>query len=409
MQNIRSTILVLTSTFPRWPGDREPPFVFELSRRLANNFTVHVLAPHAPGAKEIENMNGIRVFRFRYFFEWGELLAYDGGILPNLKQHPWRFLMVPFFLLGELVALFCLLKSGHYNVVHAHWLIPQGLIAVSARIISGLRCPILCTSHGGDMFALKGKLFRILKCFVLSRSNGLTVVSQTMREKVLRLGGHNVVTDIIPMGVDLKTSFVPPRNTAVRIQGQLLFVGRLVEKKGLIYLIRAMPAILQTHPEARLLIAGSGPEEQNLRIEVESLNLHAKVIFLGAIENGNLPPLYQASEIVVFPSVIAADGDQEGFGLVQVEALGCECSVVATDLPAIRDIIVDGETGLIAPQRDESVLAAKIVYLLDHPDIRTGLGQAGRAFVLERYDWDIIAERYRGMIEKTIASGIPHH
>jgi len=402
MQNIRPNLLVLTSTFPRWLGDREPPFVFELSLRLACHFNVHVLAPHAPDAKEIEDMEGIRVFRFKYFFEGGELLAYGGGILPNLKQHPWRFFLVPFFLFGELVALSRLLESGSYNVVHAHWLIPQGLIAVSARIISGLRCPILCTSHGGDMFALKGKLFRILKCFVLSRSNGLTVVSQTMREKVLRLGGHNVVTDVIPMGVDLKTSFVPPPDASFRIPGQLLFVGRLVEGKGLIHLIRAMPTILQAHPEARLLIAGSGSEEQKLKEEAQRHNLQGMVTFLGAIENSTLPELYQSSEIVVFPSV-----DQEGFGLVQVEALGCECGVVATDLPAIRDIIVDGKTGLIVPRRNESALAEKIIWLLNYPDTRAELGRAGRVFVLDRYDWDIIAERYLRMIEQIAAAKNP--
>ncbi len=165
-----------------------------------------------------------------------------------------------------------------------------------------------------------------------------------------------------------------------------------------------MPTILEAHPEARLLIAGSGPEKKNLRSETDRLNLHANVSFLGAIENSRLPELYQSSEIVVFPSITAADGDQEGFGLVQVEALGCQCGVVATDLPAIRDIIIDGKTGLIVPQRDEAALAAKIIYLLDHADVRAELGRAGRAFVSERYDWDIIAERYREMIEKVMAS-----
>ncbi|SEM29462.1 Glycosyltransferase involved in cell wall bisynthesis [Syntrophus gentianae] len=401
-------ILVLTSTFPRWPGDREPPFVYELSRRLARHFAVHVLAPHAPGAKEIEEMDGLRAFRFRYFWGDGEKLAYDGGILPSLKQHPWRFLLVPFFLLGELAALYRLLKSGHYEAIHAHWLLPQGFVAILSRMCSRPGCTILCTSHGGDLFALKGSLFRILKRFVLSRIQGLTVVSRAMKEEVLRLSSRDLFIDVIPMGVDLEGTFIPPSDAATRIPGQLLFVGRLVEKKGLVYLLRAMPAILSAHPEARLLIAGSGPEEQNLRKEAERLKLHARVSFLGSVGNQHLPALYQASEIVAFPSIVAVDGDQEGFGLVQVEALGCECGVVATDLPAIRDIIADGETGLIVPQRNESALAEKIIYLLNSPDIRTELGRKGRAFARERYDWDIISERYKGMIEKMMAAGKPH-
>jgi len=400
-------ILVLTSTFPRWAGDREPPFVYELSRRLARHFTVHVLAPHAPGTKEVEEMDGIRVFRFRYFWGEGEKLAYEGGILGSLKQHPRRFLLVPFFLAGQLAALYRLLKSGHYEAIHAHWLLPQGFAAILSRKCAGAECPILCTSHGGDLFALKGSLFRILKRFVLSRTQGLTVVSRAMKEEVLRLGSRELITDVIPMGVDLEKTFIPPPNSAARIPGQLLFVGRLVEKKGLIYLLGAMPAILQDHPEARLLIVGSGPEEQNLRKEAERLRLHSSVTFLGSLGNQDLPALYQKSEIVVFPSIIAADGDQEGFGLVQVEALGCECGVVATDLPAIRDIMSDGKTGFIVPQRNESALAEKIKFLLNNQDVRIELGRQGRAFVRERYDWDIIAERYKGMIEKIMAAGEP--
>jgi glycosyltransferase involved in cell wall biosynthesis len=81
---------------------------------------------------------------------------------------------------------------------------------------------------------------------------------------------------------------------------------------------------------------------------------------------------------------------------------------VATDLPAIRDIILDGKTGLIVPQQDEAALAAKIIYLLDQADVRSELGRVGRVFVSERYDWDIIAERYREMIEKVMASKHPH-
>jgi glycosyltransferase involved in cell wall biosynthesis len=400
-------ILVLTSTFPRWAGDREPPFVYELSRRLARHFTVHVLAPHAPGAKEVEDMDGVRIFRFRYFWGEREKLAYEGGILPNLKQHPWRFILVPFFLLGALAKLIRLLRADSYEAIHAHWLLPQGLVAILSRAASRSGCPILCTSHGGDLFALRGGLFRMLKRFVLSRIQGLTVVSRAMKNEVSSLGNRDLLTDIIPMGVDLTKDFVPPRNAVCRISGQILFVGRLVEKKGLIYLIRAMPAILQAHPESRLLIAGSGPEQRDLKNEAERFSLGGRVIFLGAVGNRQLPELYQGTEIVVFPSIVAADGDQEGFGLVQVEALGCECGVVATDLPALRDIITDGETGLIVPQRNESALAEKVIFLLDHPDIRAELGRKGRAFVRERYDWDMISDRYRGMIETMVATGKP--
>jgi glycosyltransferase involved in cell wall biosynthesis len=140
------------------------------------------------------------------------------------------------------------------------------------------------------------------------------------------------------MVVDLKDRFAPPETE--RECKQILFVGRLVEKKGVIYLVQAMSDIVRAHPDARLVIAGSGPDEATLREAAVAGGVNDSITFLGPVENKNLPPLYQASRIVVFPSVVASDGDQEGFGLVQVEALGCRCAVVTTNLPAIRDILI---------------------------------------------------------------------
>jgi len=91
-------LLVLTSTFPRWPGDKEPPFVYELSKRLTTDYEVHVLAPHAPGAALEEQYDNLQITRFRYCFERYQTLTYGGGILANLKQRRWRYLLIPLFL-----------------------------------------------------------------------------------------------------------------------------------------------------------------------------------------------------------------------------------------------------------------------------------------------------------------------
>jgi glycosyltransferase involved in cell wall biosynthesis len=130
--------------------------------------------------------------------------------------------------------------------------------------------------------------------------------------------------------------------------------------------------------------------------------LNDSITFLGPVENKKLPPLYQSSCIVVFPSVVASDEDQEGFGLVQVEALGCHCAVVTTDLPAIRDIITNGETGIVVRQRNEPELAEAVIRLLDSPSHRITLGTRGRQVMLEKFDWDVIAGKYRHIIESLL-------
>jgi len=350
----------------------------------------------------------LEVYRFRYFFEKGEVLAYGshqggGGILANLKRQPWCYALVPLFVGAEVMSLVRMLRGQEFDLIHAHWLIPQGLVAVLAARISGTAVPVICTSHGADLFALRGSIWERIKQFVVASSSGLTAVSRTMRERLLTMSDKMDRIRVIPMGVDLERQFVPLPGK--RRRKSLLFVGRMVEKKGLRYLIKAMPVVLENHPEANLVIAGSGPEEASMSRLVATLGLSEQVRFVGALQNREIPALYQASELVVFPSIVARDGDQEGFGLVLVEAMGCECAVIASDLAAIRDIIIDGKTGLLVPEKDSAALAQKITYLLDNPLFRSALARDGRDFVLERYDWRNIAAQYEAFFTELIAAG----
>lgn len=388
----RKRVLVLTSTFPRWQGDNEPPFVFELSRRLADRFDVVVLAPHAPGAKRFENMGNLEVHRFRYFFTPWQSLAYHCGIMANLKQNRLRYFLVPFFLLTELVSLIGLLRKYRVDVIHAHWLIPNGLVAVVARaLITGIKPAIVCTSHGTDLFGLTGFVFSWLQKQVISKVNRLTVVSAALRAHAISLVSRGDV-EVIPMGVDLAVTFTPPV-TSGRSSTELLFVGRLVEQKGVQYLIMAMPEILKKHPQAMLAIAGDGPERENLLRQVVALGVGKHVRFYGALENAALRELYRNAAIFVSPSLA------EGFGLALVEASGCGCPVITTDLPAIRDIVIDGITGLSCRQEDSADFAAKICFLLEHPELRESMGCAGRQHVQERFDWGTISRRYTTLFD----------
>ena len=395
----RKRLLVLTSTFPRWKDDTDPPFVYELCLRLKKHYDIHVLAPHYPGATIEEQLAGLQVTRFRYFMSSWECLAYGmgGGMLAKLKRSPSYYSMIPFFFTGELISTIRILRRYRYDLIHAHWLIPQGLIAVIAIFLTSRRIPVLCTSHGGDLYGLKGRLLTRLKKWIITNSKALTVVSRSMREEVKRLVADHEKVHVIPMGTDLKSRFVPPETR--QNKGSLLFVGRLVEKKGLRYLIDALPLILKKHPQASLRIAGDGPEKGTLQLQSKRLGINDHVRFLGAVKNKSLPDLYRTADVVVFPSVIAGGGDREGFGLVLVEALGCECATVVTDLPAMQDIIVDGKTGFVVPQKNVQKLAEKIVSLLDDPEMGRSVGKEGRRFVVERYDWDEIAKQYAALIE----------
>jgi glycosyltransferase involved in cell wall biosynthesis len=343
---------------------------------------------------------GIRVTRYRYFLPSLETLAYHGGILANLKQDKRRYGLIPFFILFQSLAIIKLLRRFRFDLIHAHWIVPQGACAVLASLLSkGSFPPLLCTSHGGDLYGLKSTLLIWLKRRVLQKCAAVTVVSHKMKSDINALGVSDNIHDI-PMGVDLLSKFTPPINrVATRT---ILFVGRVVEKKGLRFLIEAMPRILEKHPGVKLRVAGDGQESNSIKKLANRLGVAANTEFLGAVANEDLPGLYRTSDVVVFPSVVAADGDQEGFGLVLVEALGCECAVVATDLPAMRDIVKDGETALIARQRDARQIAEKVIHLFNDSELRKSLGACGRRHVLERFDWDAITRRYSDLIDHVI-------
>src|SRR5690606_27842812 len=148
--------------------------------------------------------------------------------------------------------------------------------------------------------------------------------------------------------------------------------------------------ILKSHPDIHLTVVGEGPLKHKLEVLVESLKVSDHVHFAGGIPNDHLPALLREHEIAVVPSVIASGGDQEGLGLVAVEALGCECAVVVSDLPALRDVVVEGETGLLANPGDPVSLAEKIVSLLDNRSYARKLAVSGRKRVSEIFDWSVI-------------------
>ncbi len=390
----RHHILVLTSTFPRWQNDPEPAFVFELSRRLTDNFDITVLAPRSTGSKDQEYIAGLNIVRFPYFFrQWENLASHNGGILSRLRINPLNYLLIPFFLIGQLWTMSILLRKEHFDLIHAHWIIPQGLIAVIARFLTQRNVPLTCTSHGGDLFALSGKFFHRLKHWIIEKSKGLTVVSSAMKESVESMGVAPGKIQVISMGVDLKNLFIPNPQT-IRSRRELLFVGRLVEKKGLRILLDAIPLILIKYPDVRLIVAGAGPIEPELRQQCRNLNISDNIDFMGMVPQPQLPYLYQRATMAIFPFVVDKNGDQEGLGLVVVEAMGCQCPVIASELPAIKDTVNHEKTGLFVPPGDVKKLADAIIRVIQYPDMQLKITTNARQMVTEKFDWDVIAGQY---------------
>ncbi|MEX2354219.1 MAG: glycosyltransferase, partial [Gammaproteobacteria bacterium] len=269
-----SRILVITSTFPRWKHDTDPSFVFDLCCYLqAQGLQIDVLAPHAPGTLNHEVIEGITVYRYRYFFERLQRLTYAGGILENLKKNPLNYGLVPFLLIAQALVLFRLIRKGNYRVMHAHWLIPQGMICAAVKSLFGKNAPaLICTSHGGDLYALDNFFFRWIKRWTIRRCKQFCVVSHAMKRKVTEMGIDPDKVEVMPMGVDLEKVFVPVSDIT-RQDKRLIFVGRLVEKKGVEVLLDAMQVLIPQFPEIELLIVGDGPLRRTLEHKVRAAGM----------------------------------------------------------------------------------------------------------------------------------------
>jgi len=404
VSDARPKLLVLASTFPRWEGDTEPRFVESLSFELARAFDVVVLAPHCRGAASeelfVNEGREISVRRYRYCFPALETLAYDGGMLSRVRQNPFRLLLLPLFLIAQLFAIVRLQREFRFDVIHAHWIIPQGVVAAVLRAWFRSTPPVLVTSHGGDLYALRGRILERLKRWVLRRADAVTVVSDAMREYCEQQGIAPDRIIVQSMGVDLESKFTPGDSASAR--DGLIFVGRLVEKKGVAHLIEAMAILAERYPDLSLNIVGDGPLRESLETLAAKLGVQASVHFTGSVLNEEVPDYLRAAAISVMPSVVASSGDQEGLGLVAVEALGCGCAVVAFDLPAVRDTIKNGETGLMAEPGNAADLANKIATLLDDDKLRADLAETGRQYAIRKFNWKAVGLSYTNIISDLI-------
>ena len=384
----KTRILVLTSTFPRWEADSEPRFVLDLSKLLSKNAEILVVAPHAAGAAREESLEGVRVRRFRYFFSAWQTLAYAGGITARLRDNWWRILLLPFFFISFAWTLRRIVREWSPDVIHANWIIPQAFVAcLVTRSV-----PILCTSHGSDLLGLSGPFFGWIKRWTLRRCDRINVVSNSMLAKMRKLVGNRNI-DVIPMGTDLSHLFTPGQANQLRENKQLVFVGRLVASKGVNFLLDAIAEL--NDPEIRLTVAGHGPLLPDLSRQAETLGISDRVEFLGGVRQSELPRIFQRSALAVFPYC-----GEEGFGLVIVEAMGCGCPVIASDLSAVRENINPGVTGLLVPAGNARELARQIRSALADELLRERLALAALTQVRKRFDWLSVGSKYERILDE---------
>lgn len=392
-------VLVLASTFPRWPGDHQPTFILDLCRHLPD-CEVHVLAPGAPGAADEETVDGICVHRFRYapFTRW-QTLAYDGGMLGNVRGNPLLYLLLPLFLLAQIIAIVRLQRAYGFDVIHAHWIIPQGFCAALALALCGRRGPVLLvTAHGADVYAFDTPVGRALKRFVLHRANRVTAVSTALADSIRNIAGKNITVDIAPMGISLSSP-----SSATMTRHGFCFVGRFVEKKGVLDLLDAWAQAYAVLGEKlpRLTLAGDGPLRDAIVARIHAHGVQKHVRLTGWLDRPQVTDLIAGSQYLVMPSRRAAGGDHEGLGLVAVEALALGTPVIACDFPALHDIAKLGNGIMRVKEGDVAALAAALIHAgRDHTaadSAASAVDDEMRANVRRIFAWPNVGAGYRAL------------
>jgi len=317
-------VVVLTTSFPRGPGDVAGLFVADQVEHLrARGVDVRVVSPAS----------------FRHYG-----IAYGSGVAGNLRRKPYLALAVPLMLAG--FARAARRAAVDADLVHAHWL-PSGVVAMATRK------PFVVQVWGTDVELARRT--PALARRVLRRARLVIAPSTALADEARRLGAEDV--RIIPSGVELPAEVgqeaEPP---------EILYAGRLSPEKGVRELVAAADGL-------PLVVVGDGP----LRAEVPGA--------LGFLPHDQLEERYSRAAVVACPS------HREGFGVVCAEAMAHGRPVVAGDVGGLRDLVVNEETGLLVPPGDVAALRVALTRLLDDAALRRRFGEAGRARIAEHFTW----------------------
>jgi glycosyltransferase involved in cell wall biosynthesis len=272
------------------------------------------------------------------------------------------------------------LREREPVLVHAHF----GRSAEAAiPLARALGVPLVATFHGCDITVTpRRSAERRRRARVFAAATRVIAVSEFIAER-LRANGcpaDRIVRHYI--GVD--TERFAPGPDADREPALVLFVGRLVEKKGLTHLLRALPDVQRAVPQAELAIAGDGPLRAAHEAEARAAGVRAR--FLGVEPPARVQEWMRRATVLCVPSVPAASGDDEGLGMVILEAQASGAPVVISRSGGMPETVVDGVTGLVAPPGDPGALAAHLIALLQDPGRRARFSAAARANVLDTFD-----------------------
>ncbi|MHC4597177.1 MAG: glycosyltransferase, partial [Planctomycetota bacterium] len=356
----------------------------------------------------LENLSEVMVKWNKRAVYRPNILVQIGATLREIIAHPLRFSRVCLWLISLLVhspvefvkAVYelttCCYFAGHCRRfgaehIHVHFASRSLSLGLMIGMLTGL--PVSCTVHAFDIFTRSpGSLRpRLAKCKFIA------AVSQFNVEYLRKTCGGPVadLCHVVHCGIDAKKFGAISHRPE---PGRMICVCRLRSKKGLDVAIRACAKLRDNNVRFQFEIVGDGPQRQHLEKLIESLHLADNVKLLGARPNDQLAELYSQACVFLMPCVKTPDGDMDGIPVAMMEAMACEVPVVSTAISGIPELVEDGQTGRLAPEKDADALARILEELLEDADRIQLLGKAARVRVLRDFSISQNAAKLRELI-----------
>ena len=410
----RARSIIVSSNFPPMVGGTCRVYA-ALAEEGAG--LVHVLAPRR------SFLNGERLDGSAAFDRNAGYPVHRLDLLrPLAERTGWRTIPADLWIMGRLMAVLAWLCLRYrIGTICIGDLIYGGWLAWPMRHL--MRRRVLMCVYGEEMTESAGGLFERWKGAFLRQADGVLAVSGFARDvAVARFGVPPGRVRIVLNGVDLAT--FRPRMRAEDLAGRfgvtggpvLLTVARLIERKGVDTVLRALPAVAKAVPGVRYVVAGDGPDRPRLEALAAELGLAGRVIFTGRLSADELPRIYSLGDVFAMPNRRLASGDNEGFGLVFLEANACGLPVIAGIAGGTGDAVEDGETGLLVDGTNPGRVAEAAIALLGEPTRRRAMGANGLRFAGER-GWSQRFRRYQDAVmalpamdaPETAVMPQPHH
>ena len=396
-------IITLTHNYPRFSGDYSGTFIQALSQELSDQEQqVTVLAPYDPayGKRQMSLETNIPQLKL-YQYIWPprlHRLGYMRSMQSDLALRLDTYILSPFFFVAGIAALWRTVKQNRPDIIHAHWLLPNGFIA--AVVSRHLNIPLVISVPGSDaQVARQNPLFRSMARFALNQADLLTANSADLRDSVMELGVAPEKFDLILYGTDpealrpddhgvaqLRASLSIPDDAVI-----LLCVGSMVPKKGFdIFLQSLAEPSLQGCSWVAVMV-GEGDDKIAWQQLGQHLGIMDRLRWVGSVPTDQIGIYYNLCDILLNPAVRRP---VDGLNVCVLDAMSCGKPVVGSDVAGNPLAIIEGETGMMTPEGNAAALAQALTRLIKDRALRQRMGHAARKRIENELGWPHLARRY---------------